>query len=288
MNNKKSLLIGTVLLSLFSSLSIKAFSVINHNDVSHNFSGLYFTGQYRPAVSHFSSFTVSESNFATQELVMLQPEGEWNSTVKQSIIYSKIFSDTYTAKFQDNAASFSGAIGYSYPENLKFEFEVSYEKFDVKTPQGYQVTNTAVFALARTSVPQQQSDSSSTQHQYVVMKNSGLSIASIMINSCYDMSFYNLVVSPYICAGIGEDFIKFFDTLYIKLAYQGKLGVNYSLSSRFNIFADVYYHKVIGNQFKNLNVIHAVALTNFPKATSAIATLNVAYFGGEAGIRFIL
>ncbi|RZB12691.1 P44/Msp2 family outer membrane protein [Ehrlichia minasensis] len=288
MNNKKSLLIGTVLLSLFSSLSIKAFSVINHNDISHNFSGLYFTGQYRPAVSHFSSFTVSESNFATQELVMLQPDNRWSIDLKESITQGTKFSGAYTAKFQDNAASFSGAIGYSYPENLKFEFEVSYEKFDVKTTQGYQVTNTAVFALARKTISIPQDSGNTQNNQYVVMKNSGLSIASIMINSCYDMSFYNLVVSPYICAGIGEDFIKFFDTLYIKLAYQGKLGVNYSLSSRFNIFADVYYHKVIGNQFKNLNVIHAVALTDFPKATSAIATLNVAYFGGEAGIRFIL
>ncbi|CEI84729.1 Major outer membrane protein P30-13 [Ehrlichia minasensis] len=278
MNNKKSLLIGTVLLLLFSSLSIKAFSVINHNDISHNFSGLYFTGQYRPAVSHFSSFTVSESNFATIELVSLNP----NNNEDNIKTYTN-FSGTYTAKFQDNAASFSGAIGYSYPENLKFEFEISYEKFDVKSPQGYQVTNTAIFALARSMSGQNPQDK-----KYVVMKNSGLSIASIMINSCYDMSFYNLVVSPYICAGIGEDFIKFFDTLYIKLAYQGKLGVNYSLSSRFNIFADVYYHKVIGNQFKNLNVIHAVELTEFPKTTSAIATLNVAYFGGEAGIRFIL
>ncbi|AUO55136.1 P44/Msp2 family outer membrane protein [Ehrlichia canis] len=278
MNNKKSLLIGTILLSLFSSLPIKAFSVINHSDISSNVNGLYFTGQYRPAVSHFSGFTVRETNIATQQLVSLNTDKNENH-----IITGGSFSGIYTAKFQDNAASFSGAIGYSYPEGLKFEIEISYEKFGVKSTKNYQSTNAVIFALAR-----QVTSSNPSCGKYVVMKNSGLSVASVMINGCYNMSFYNLVVSPYICAGIGEDFIEFFDTLYIKLAYQGKLGVNYSLSSRFNIFADMYYHKVIGNQFKNLNVIHAVALDTFPKVTSAIATLNVAYFGGEVGIRFIL
>ena len=278
MINKKSLLIGTILLSLLSSLSTKAFSVINHSDINHNVSGLYFTGQYRPAVSHFSSFTVRETNVATQQLLSLQSDKN-----EHHITSNSNFSGIYTAKFRDNAASFSGAIGYSYPESLKFEIEISYEKFDVKSTRNYQETNAVIFALAREISSQNPQTS-----KYVVMKNSGLSVASVMINGCYNMSFYNLVVSPYICAGVGEDFIEFFDTLYIKLAYQGKLGVNYPLSSRFNIFADMYYHKVIGNQFKNLNVIHAVDLTEFPKTTSAIATLNVAYFGGEVGIRFIL
>ncbi|MCZ6902519.1 MAG: P44/Msp2 family outer membrane protein, partial [Rickettsia endosymbiont of Ixodes persulcatus] len=51
--------------------------------------------------------------------------------------------------------------------------------------------------------------------------------------------------------------------------------------------ADGYYHKVIGNQFKNLNVQHVVNLTEAPKATSAVATLNIEYFGSEFGLKFI-
>ncbi|MGN7618834.1 MAG: P44/Msp2 family outer membrane protein [Ehrlichia sp.] len=85
----------------------------------------------------------------------------------------------------------------------------------------------------------------------------------------------------------GKILSNFFDALHVKFAYQGKLGISYELSSRISVFADGYYHKVIGDQFKNLNVNHVVELDTFPKATSAVATLNIGYFGGELGVRFV-
>nr|AAF73414.1 P28-6 [Ehrlichia chaffeensis] len=277
MSKKKFITIGTVLASLLSFLSIESFSAINHNHTGNNTSGIYITGQYRPGVSHFSNFSVKETNVDTIQLVGYKKSA---SSIDPNT-YSN-FQGPYTVTFQDNAASFSGAIGYSYPESLRLELEGSYEKFDVKDPKDYSAKDAfRFFALARntsTTVPDAQ--------KYTVMKNNGLSVASIMINGCYDLSFNNLVVSPYICAGIGEDFIEFFDTLHIKLAYQGKLGISYYFFPKINVFAGGYYHRVIGNKFKNLNVNHVVTPDEFPKATSAVATLNVAYFGGEAGVKF--
>ncbi|AHX08994.1 P44/Msp2 family outer membrane protein [Ehrlichia chaffeensis] len=277
MNNKKSIITGTVFASLLLLSSIESFSAVNHNHIRANTSGIYIAGQYRPGISHFSNFSVKETITDTKQLVSY---GKTPNSIDLKT-YSN-FTGPYTVKFQDNAASFSGAIGYSYPEGSRLELEGSYEKFDVKDPKDYSAKDAfRFFALAR-----DMESENPNATKYTVMKNNGLSVASIMINGCYDLSFSNVVVSPYICAGIGEDFIEFFDTLHIKFAYQGKLGVSYYLSPKINIFVDGYYHRVIGNKFKNLNVNHVVILDQSPKATSAVATLNVAYFGGEAGVKF--
>ena len=92
--------------------------------------------------------------------------------------------------------------------------------------------------------------------------------------------------SPYICIGIGGDFTEFFDQLHVKLAYQGKIGISYPIYNKINLFANGYYHIVIGNKFKNLNVLlYTAELENVPRVTSAVAMLNVSYFGGEIGVR---
>ncbi|AHX04310.1 P44/Msp2 family outer membrane protein [Ehrlichia japonica] len=277
MNNKNFIIIGTVFASLLSFLSIESLSDVNHN-IEGNTSGIYVAGQYRPGVSHFTNFAVKETNNTTKQLVRYKKDA-----TSIALATNTNFQDSYTVKFQDNVTGFSGAIGYSYPDGLRFEIEGSYEKFDVKDPKDSSLKDAfRFFAVARNM-----NSNNPETGKYTVMKNNGMYITSIMINGCYNLSFNNLVVSPYICAGIGEDFIEFFDTLHIKFAYQGKLGIDYHLSSKINIFANGYYHKVIGNKFKNLNVNHVVALTQFPKVTSAVATLNVAYLGGEAGVRFI-
>ena len=277
MNNKNFIIMGTVFASLLSFLSIESFSAVNHN-IGDSISGIYVVGQYRPGVSHFTNFAVKETNNDIKQLVRYKKDA---SSI--ALETNSNFQDSYTVKFQNNVASFSGAIGYSYTDGLRFEIEGSYEKFDVKDPKDCSLKDAfRFFALARGI-----SNNNPNANEYTVMKNNGMSITSVMINGCYNLSLSNLVVSPYICAGIGEDFIEFFDVLHIKFAYQGKLGINYHLSSKVNIFADGYYHKVIGNKFKNLNVSHVVSLNKFPKVTSALATLNVAYFGGEVGVRFI-
>ena len=287
-NKKKFTIVGTVLVSLLSFLPIASLSAPkSNNNAEHDSSviGLYIAGQYRPGISHFTDFGVKETNVFTQKLVRIKKTGV-TVPLSEALKTNTNFEEPYIAKFQNNAFSFSGAIGYSYIEGPRFEIEGSYEKFDAKDPKDYTIKDAfRHFALAREMYDANKKQPKTLK--YTVMTNNGLSVASIMINGCYDFAFDNLTVSPYICLGIGEDFIEFFDTLHIKFAYQGKLGVSYELSSRINLFADGYYHKVISNQFKNLSVNHVVELDTFPKTTSAVATLNVGYFGAEAGVRFI-
>ena len=77
---------------------------------------------------------------------------------------------------------------------------------------------------------------------YTILKNNGITIISNMINLCYEKQRNNL--TPYICFGIGGDFIEIFDTTKIKVAYQGKFGINYSLTSRVSLLVGRQYHKL--------------------------------------------
>ncbi|AHX03232.1 surface antigen family protein [Ehrlichia chaffeensis str. Heartland] len=278
---KKLFIIGSVLVCLVSYLPTKSFSNLNNVNSHTKCTGLYISGQYKPTVSHFSNFSLKETYSNTIELLGLQKDVSSITDITNNMK----FNIPYNAQFQDNAVSFSGAVGYISPNNPRVEVEWSYEEFDVKNPGNYTISEAFRYiALAREIT---QSQKYPGTDKYVVIKNNGLSVASIIINGCYDFSLNNLKVSPYICAGFGGDIIEFFSAVSFKFAYQGKVGISYPLSSNITIFADGYYHKVIGNKFNNLNVQHVVGLTNHPKSTSAVATLNIEYFGSEFGLKFI-
>ncbi|ABD45283.1 major outer membrane protein OMP-1Y [Ehrlichia chaffeensis str. Arkansas] len=284
MNNRKSFfIIGASLLAslLFTSEASSTGNVSNHTYFKPR---LYISGQYRPGVSHFSKFSVKETNYNTTQLVGLKKDisviGNSNITTYTN------FNFPYIAEFQDNAISFSGAIGYLYSENFRIEVEASYEEFDVKNPEGSATDAYRYFALARAMDGTNKSSPDDTR-KFTVMRNDGLSISSVMINGCYNFTLDDIPVVPYVCAGIGGDFIEFFNDLHVKFAHQGKVGISYSISPEVSLFLNGYYHKVTGNRFKNLHVQHVSDLSDAPKFTSAVATLNVGYFGGEIGVRFI-
>ena len=283
MSSKKMFsIIRLALVCLVSYLPVQSFSESNNISESIKHTGLYISGQYKPTVSHFSNFSVKETYINTTGLLGLQKNA---NSITSDIKTNTKFDIPYNAKFKDNAISFSGAVGYIDQEGPRIEIEGSYEEFDIKDSGNYTISEAARYiALARAITTGQNYPDTD---KYVVMRNNGLSVASIVINGCYDFSLNNLKISPYICAGFGGDIIEFFSAVRFKFAYQGKLGISYPLSSNIILFADGYYHKVIGNQFKNLNVQHVVNLTEAPKATSAVATLNIEYFGSELGLKFI-
>ncbi|AHX03229.1 surface antigen family protein [Ehrlichia chaffeensis str. Heartland] len=293
MNKKNKFIIATALIYLLSLPSVSFSEVTNRSTKKH--SGLYISGQYKPSVSVFSSFSIKETNAITKNLIALKKEVDSlavDATANSGISKPGNFTMPYIAAFEDNAFNFNGAIGYTFTEGPRIEIEGFHEEFDAKNPGGYGLNDAfRYFALARDMSATQNKfepkDQSSSKVFHTVMRNDGLSIISIMVNSCYDFSSDNLLVSPYICGGIGVDAIEFFDALHIKLACQGKLGITYQLSYNISLFADGYYHQVIGNQFRNLNVQHVAELNDAPKVTSAVATLNVGYFGAEVGVRFI-
>ncbi|AHX05145.1 surface antigen family protein [Ehrlichia chaffeensis str. Liberty] len=292
MNKKNKLIIATALIYLLSLPSVSLSEVINSNIEKH--SGLYISGQYKPSVSIFSSFSIKETNTITKNLIALKKDVnslEVDAQANTGISNPENFTIPYIAAFEDNAFNFNGAIGYTFIEGLRIEIEGSYEEFDAKNPGGYGLNDAfRYFALARdmnTNNKYEPKQASTQKVYHTVMKNDGLSITSIMVNVCYDLSSDNLLVSPYICGGIGVNAIEFFDALHIKFACQSKLGITYQLSYNISLFGDGYYHQVIGNQFRNLNVQHVAELNDAPKVTSAVATLNVGYFGAEVGVRFI-
>ena len=283
MSNKKNFF--TIGVSFIANLLLlsNAFSTENTNNYTYFKPRLYIGGQYRPAISHFSEFSVKETNVNTVRLVRLKKD--INIVNSNNIAVNTNFDSPYIAEFQDNAISLSGTIGYLYSKELRVEVEASHEEFDVKNPEGSVVETYRYFALAR-NIPSGSTNPESKK--FTVMKNDGLSISSVTLNVCYDLKKDDILAIPYICAGIGGDFIEFFNDLHVKLAYQGKIGLSYSISPEISLFLDGYYHKVIDSKFKNLHVQHVDDLSDAPKFTSAVATLNIGYFGGEVGVRFIL
>ncbi|AHX03227.1 surface antigen family protein [Ehrlichia chaffeensis str. Heartland] len=289
MKKKNQFIIISTILACLLSLSNVSFSNTANSSTKKQF-GLYVSGQYKPSVSIFNNFSVKETNFPTQYLAALKKDINSVEFGNDGISYPPNFNIPYTAVFQDNISNFNGAIGYTFVEGPRIEIEGSYEEFDVKDPGRYTEIQDAYryFALVRNIDPtstRTQDDTSSDKVYHTVMKNDGLSIISIMVNGCYDFSLDNLSILPYVCGGIGVNAIEFFDALHVKFACQGKLGITYPLSSNVSLFAGGYYHQVMGNQFKNLNVQHVAELNDAPKVTSAVATLNIGYFGGEIGAR---
>ncbi|MGN7618833.1 MAG: P44/Msp2 family outer membrane protein [Ehrlichia sp.] len=207
-NKKKFTIVGAVLVSILSFLPVESFSAsANNNAENDDIAGLYIAGQYRPGISNFTGFGAKEANVVTQKLLTVKKDasGGLESILKSS----SNFSEPYIAKFQDNMVSFSGVIGYSYPEGLRLEVEGSYEKFDVKDPKNCSVKDAfRHLALARVVDSGHAKDK-----KYTVMRNDGLSITSVLINGCYDFTFDGLMVSPYVCLGIGGRFYRIFLTL---------------------------------------------------------------------------
>ncbi|CAH58607.1 P44/Msp2 family outer membrane protein [Ehrlichia ruminantium] len=301
---KNKLIATGIVLTLLSFIPNISFSEITHNNTEIRYS-IYISGQYKPSVSNFSNFSVKETNTNTENLVatkqdiapldidagLVTPKPPQKSQkIYKGLRESTNFNHPYTAEFQDNNISFGGAIGYSSTKGTRVELEGSYEFFDVKDPIGHKLHDAhRYFALARAMnkyKPFEPKRQYELRTHHTVMRNDGVYISSIMLNGCYDFSINELKISPYMCVGIGINAIEFFDALHLKLAYQGKFGISYPISNNIKLFADGYYYKVTDNKFKNLKVIHVADLNNTPLVTSAIATLNVEYFGGEIGIRF--
>ncbi|MGN7618838.1 MAG: P44/Msp2 family outer membrane protein [Ehrlichia sp.] len=252
---------------------------------------LYISGQCRSGISHFSQFSVNETYHDTRRILALKKS---ISDITSGVImeygsYDPVYSNTnsYVAEFGDDAVRLSGAVGFSYSEGLRIEMEVSYEKFDVKNLRSPLTDAHRYLALIRTSA-----ESDDAVQHFAVMRNDGLSIGSVMINGCYDFTLDDVSALPYICGGIGGDFIEFFDQLHVKLAYQGKVGISYPIiHSKISLFFNGYYHGVIGDKFKNLRAQYVCNEASYTQqhhqVTSAVATLHVSYFGGEIGARFM-
>ena len=259
MNNKKSITkIHIVTLLSFMLLPVQSFSALIDNTTKNEkgYSNVYITSQYRPTVLHFKNFSLKEID----------------ETKHSNDTLYKLNNDTiihYDTKFHNNISSFSGSIGYS-SLGLRLEVEGSYEKFYIKNFN----------IISNTSTHEHSSKTYTTVTDNSSEESNNIIITSFMINTCYDITIGNSLVVPYLCTGIGGDVINF-NATHLRLAYQGKIGISYQLNNNFFLFADTYYHKVIGSKFKDL-YIH-----DFSEVIPVLANLDIGYFGSEVGLRII-
>ncbi|QGR02927.1 P44/Msp2 family outer membrane protein [Ehrlichia ruminantium] len=251
MNNKKSItkMYIVALLSL-TLLPVESFSVLIDNITKNEgkYSHIYITSQYKPTVLHFKNFSLKEINETKHDDTLIQ----------------------YDTKFHNNIHSFSWSIGYS-SLGLRLDIEGSHEKFNMENSDTIPTINNNKHLLTTyTAITKGSTD-----------KSNHIIITSFMVNTCYDITIGNSSIAPYLCTGIGGDTINFFNTTYLKFAYQGKIGISYRLNNNFVLFANTYYHKIMGNKFKDL-YIHTPS-----KVIPVLANLDIGYFGSEIGLRII-
>ncbi|RZB12872.1 P44/Msp2 family outer membrane protein [Ehrlichia minasensis] len=284
--NCKRVLIASALISLMSFLPSISFSESIHEDnINGNF---YISAKYMPSASHFGAFSVKEDKNTTTGVFGLKQDwgGGTISDASNTLQANTVFTiPNYSFKYENNPfLGFAGAIGYSMG-GPRIEFEVSYEIFDVKN-QGNSYKNDAhkYCALSRKDNGMPAGDTD--KNKFVFLKNEGLLDVSLMINACYDITIENMPFSPYICAGIGTDLVSMFEITNPKISYQGKLGLSYSISPEASVFVGGHFHRVIGNEFRDIPAITPAGATEIKGTQFAIVTLNVCHFGLELGGRF--
>ncbi|MGN7618842.1 MAG: P44/Msp2 family outer membrane protein [Ehrlichia sp.] len=237
--------------------------------------GFYIGTQYKVGVPNFSDFSAAETiPGLTVGIFALDYDA---ADITKSSSFTRAYDPTYASSFN----GFSGVMG-CYFNNIRVEFEGSYSSFEPERqfyPEGS--NSYKFFALSR-------GRDSVQDKKFVVLENNGVIDRALNVNFCYDVTGGSVPLSPYVCAGVGADYIKFLGISLPKFSYQVKFGVNYPVSGSVILFGGGYYHKVIGSKYERVEVAHHPAIEEPPKITSASANLSTGYFGWEVGIRFAL
>ncbi|CAI27419.1 Major antigenic protein 1 (Map1) [Ehrlichia ruminantium str. Welgevonden] len=288
--NCKKIFITSTLISLVSFLPGVSFSDVIQED-SNPAGSVYISAKYMPTASHFGKMSIKEDSKNTQTVFGLKKD--WDGVkvpTSENTNYSSLFTEKdYSFRYENNPfLGFAGAIGYSM-NGPRIEFEVSYETFDVKNPGGNYKNDAHMYCALDTA--QQSATNGATLASSVMIKNENLTNISLMLNACYDIMLDGMPVSPYVCAGIGTDLVSVINATNPKLSYQGKLGISYSINSEASIFIGGHFHRVIGNEFKDIATLKIFTATNKVSTVAnpgfASATLDVCHFGIEIGGRFI-
>ena len=275
--NCKKIFITTALISLMYSLPSISFSnTISGGNIGGNF---YISGKYVPSISHFGAFSAKEENDTTKGIHGLKYD--WNGDPILKNKHSEFTVPNYSFRYENNPfLGFAGAIGYSMG-GPRIELEVSYEAFDVKNPNSnYKNDAHRYCALSHNT------NASMADDKFVFLKNEGLLDISLALNACYDITTEQIPVSPYICAGIGTDLISMFEATSSKISYQGKLGIGYSINSETSVFVGGHFHRVIGNEFRDIPAIVPSNSSSITGPRFVVVKLDVCHFGLELGGRF--
>nr|ABO36257.1 Omp-1-17 [Ehrlichia ewingii] len=267
--NYKKFVLSVALSTLFSFLPDSSFSDVV---VSEEKRGFYVGTQYRVGVPNFSNFSAAETiPGLTKKIFALSYDA---TDITKETSFKQAYDPTYASSFN----SFSGVMG-CYFNSMRIEFEGSYSHFESER-QFYREgsNNYKFFALSR--------EETITSKKFVVLENNGVIDRSLNVNFCYDITRGDVPLAPYVCAGVGADYIKFLGISLPKFSYQVKFGVNYPVKSNIMLFGGGYYHKVVGSKYERVEIAYHPSIEEAPKITSASANLNTDHFGCEVGIRF--
>ncbi|SBO13970.1 Major surface antigen 4 precursor [Anaplasma phagocytophilum] len=122
-----------------------------------------------------------------------------------------------------------------------------------------------------------------------VIEIKSISTTSFIVSVCSDITLEDFVAVPYACLGLGGNIIEVVEgQSTFKPAYKLKVGLSYQLLQNVNAFADIFYHRVLGNrEYSDLPIRHLIR-DRSPAGRSknaATANFSMKYTGAELGIQ---
>ncbi|AUO55132.1 hypothetical protein C1I72_04725 [Ehrlichia canis] len=314
--NYAKVFILVCIIFLFPSLSFATNNNYFVHEIGKSIGHFYIGVQYKPGTPHFNRFSIADDStfnlFAishtkdylfsysteVQDLFSLPQEQQnllhyatGGSTTLNTLKDRNKFIPGYNPTYTDNLLGVGGIVGYSI-NNLRIELEAFYEKFNIKAPTGYNY-DTEYFAIATVVYKDK-----TKPVYYYCMKNTGIILSSFLVNTCYDFTLkIAKKIAPYLCLGVGGDFIDFLGQTRLKASYQAKAGLSYAISPNLTFFVDGSFHGYMNNQFPGLLVDYPADIsvsmlsgdnaTVYSEFTTMLAKLNMIFLAGSIGIRFI-
>ncbi|AHX05154.1 surface antigen family protein [Ehrlichia chaffeensis str. Liberty] len=286
-----------ILICLILLVPSLSFAIVSNDFLKDNIGRFYIGGQYKPGVPRFNRFLVTNNNI--RELISLEEDyrnaipymvqsvqgtlpSEVSEGIRELLHNSDSFTLPHNPTYKKNLLGGGGVVGYS-TAYFRVELEAFYEKFNLAAPAGYLHKNFyEYFALATAMNPKYPNQPA--EDKYYCMKNTGITLSPFTISACYDFILKQASnIAPYLCLGVGGNFIDFLDQVSFKFAYQAKVGISYFVSPNIAFFIDGSFHGHLNNQFSDL-------LVDYPSSslfTTISAKFNVNFLTSSIGIRFI-
>ncbi|CAH58595.1 Map1-related protein [Ehrlichia ruminantium] len=288
--SKFLLYMAVILLSPYVSLAVN----LNENI----YKGFYAGIQYKPAKYHLSYLDLKEDGYNTIDAFALKKFSEIkkniqidNTTLAATLVSANNFTIGYNPHYKNSYLGISGALGYYYHNGFRVESEISSERFLLKN-EGYKILDhEKYFVLARSASGNGRITRvfSPNENEYVILMNDGIRSTSLIFNACYDTNINIHGLITYSCVGFGADLVDFLGKYSLKPSYQTKLGISYPVSSNIIAIAEGYYHGLLSRRFDKIPVnSYAIQSPLNSVDTTASALLNIRYYGGSIGVRFIL
>ncbi|QGR02923.1 P44/Msp2 family outer membrane protein [Ehrlichia ruminantium] len=279
-------------------LRVVAMLLIPHVSLAVNshksiYQGFYTAIQYKPAGHYLSHLDIKEDGYNTIDAFALRKFSsvknvQVNTTLAATLGNQDNFTIGYNPHYENSYLGISGVLGCYYHNGLRVESEVSYKAFQLKN-EGYKILDhEKYFALARSASSYGRITRFFTPNEYVTLMNNGIKSTSLLVNACYDVNTKIKNLVTYSCIGFGADLVDFLGKYSIKPSYQTKLGISYPVSSNIIAVAEGYYHGLLSKRFDKIPVTQQKYLRLSPPVTTASALLNIRYYGGSIGVRFIL